>query len=234
MVLAIVGLLLGSLMYTLSAQTEARAFSDTQRRLEEVKEHLITFAIVNGRLPCPASATSNGDESPSGGGACTDYYTGFLPARAIGVAGTDASGYAVDAWGSRIRYAVSKVGPSNHFTTATSLKTNGITTTPNDLVICAAWGGSTANCNTATPVTNANIVAAVIWSQGKNAVLATGGNDENANNKHRVPSVLNDHPVFVSHPPSPSGAAGGGFDDLLTWIPVGMLYGRLISAGQLP
>jgi hypothetical protein len=54
-VLAIVGLLLGSLMYTLSAQTEVHARDITLQRLEQAKELLISFAIVNGRLPCPAA-----------------------------------------------------------------------------------------------------------------------------------------------------------------------------------
>src|SRR5258706_7364207 len=61
-VLAIVGLLLGSLMYTLSAQTEQRSIEDTRRRLDQARELVLTFAIVNGRLPCPARSTSAGVE----------------------------------------------------------------------------------------------------------------------------------------------------------------------------
>ena len=234
-VMMIVALLLGSLMYTLAAQLEQRNFEETRSRLEAARELLLSHAIVRGQLPCPASATSNGDESPAGGGACTDYYTGFLPAKTIGFQSTDSSGYALDAYGNRIRYAVSSVGPGNHFTTAASLKTNGIVTLPNDLVICAAWGASIMNCGTALSVTNLNIVAAVVWSQGKNfAAVGTGGPDEAANNKTRLPIVQNNHPVFVFHPPAAAGAANGEFDDYLVWIPVGELYGKLISAGVLP
>jgi prepilin-type N-terminal cleavage/methylation domain-containing protein len=230
-VLFIVALLLGGLMYTLSAQTEQRARDETARRLNEARELLVSFAIVNGRLPCPASATTNGEESPVGG-ACTNYYTGFVPARAIGMQGQDAFGYALDAWGNRLRYAVSSVGPNNHFTTKVSLQTNGVATAPNDLVICAAWGGSAANCNTATPVTNQNVVAAVIWSQGKNfSTVGAGGDDETANNKT---AAANNHPVFVWHDLRPVGATGGEYDDMMVWIPAGLLYGRLVSAGVLP
>ncbi|MGH8598705.1 MAG: type II secretion system protein, partial [Gammaproteobacteria bacterium] len=111
-VLAIVGFLLGTLMYTLSAQTEQRNFEETRRRLDQARELLLAFAIVNKRLPCPATAASAGDEYPAvaGGGTCgppTPNYTGWLPARAIGYQQTDASGYAIDAWGNRLRYAVS-------------------------------------------------------------------------------------------------------------------------------
>jgi len=40
--------------------------------------------------------------------------------------------------------------------------------------------------------------------------------------------------VFVWHTPAPVGAANGEFDDLMLWIPVGELYGKLIAAGVLP
>lgn len=233
-VFTIIALLLAAGMYTLSAQMEQRNFEENRRRLEAARELLLAFAVVNGRLPCPASTTSNGAESPAGG-TCTDYYAGFLPARDIGYQITDTSGYALDAYNNRIRYAVSNVGPNQHFTTATSLRTNGITTVPNDLVICGAWGGSTTSCGTAASVTNTGIVAAVVWSHGKNfSAVGAGGTSEQANNKIRLPSPLNNHPVFVSRTPQPSTATGGEFDDQMTWITVGEFYTRLISAGLLP
>jgi len=55
---AIISLLLATGMYTLSAQTEQRNFEETRRRLEAARELLLAFAIVNGRLPCPASTTT--------------------------------------------------------------------------------------------------------------------------------------------------------------------------------
>jgi prepilin-type N-terminal cleavage/methylation domain-containing protein len=249
-VLAIVGLLLGSLMFTLSAQVEQRNWEETRRRLEEAREMVIAFSLVNGRLPCPASKTSNGNESPAGGGPCSDYYTGYFPAIAVGFQPVDASGYALDAWGNRIRYAVSSTlytaagsgctSPTlPHFTSSANLKTNGIACRPNDIVICAAWGASTSDCGSAQQVTNHSsgnrIVAAVVWSHGKNfAVTGAGGSDEAANNKIGAPTPQNNHPVFVTRPPSPAGATGGEFDDMMVWIPVGVLYSRMIAAGVLP
>ena len=44
-VMAIVAFLLGSLMYTLSAQVEQRNFEDTRRRLEQARELLLSFAL---------------------------------------------------------------------------------------------------------------------------------------------------------------------------------------------
>ena len=271
MALFVMALLMGTVMYTLSAQNDQRMRTDSLRSLDEAKELLITFAIVNGRLPCPASTSSNGFESPIGGGACTNFYNGYLPARTIGFQPQDSSGYGIDAWGNPIRYAVSGVTPVNsgnptpppvvpricrpvnpgtvpvapHFTSKANLRANGIDCAPNDLVVCASSSGTvtppfpgTPSCGAATPVTNQAVVAAVIWSQGKNfaasgylGVKGQAGDDEKANNK--TPTNSN-HALFVAHTPAPSGAAGGEFDDLLVWIPAGQLYGRLVAAGVLP
>jgi prepilin-type N-terminal cleavage/methylation domain-containing protein len=238
MVLLIAGLLLISLMYTLTAASEQRARDDTNRRLTEARDLLLAFAVVKGRLPCPASFGGNGDESPAGGGACTDYYTGFLPGRALGMTGLDASGYALDAWNNRIRYAVSN-NPAGNFTSAAALKAAGTVTVPGDLVVCGSAAGIVtgppASCGAAASISNQNIVVAVIWSLGKNGgPSAYSGADEAANNKNRLPAVTNNHGVFVWHDARPAGGAGGEYDDLMVWIPVGQLYGRMIAAGVLP
>ena len=256
-VLMIVAILLSSLMYTLSAQTEARTREETTRRLENAKELLLSFAIVNGRLPCPArcsnsplcnAAGDGGTEANAAGvgSACTDSYSGYLPGLAIGYQPIDTAGYALDAWGNRIRYAVSQattpVGVAPHFTNSANLKQNGITTVPNDLVICASsnfagFNAATGTCPSPSTnvVTNVNVVAAVIWSHGKNYTAMQPGNvDEQINNKHRLPAALNNNPTFVWHDVRPVGAVGGEFDDIIAWLPAGQLYGRLIAAGVLP
>ena len=64
-VFAIVALLLAAGLYTLAAQTDVRNFEETRRRLELARELVQAFAVVNGRLPCPA--TTSGDEAPAGG-----------------------------------------------------------------------------------------------------------------------------------------------------------------------
>lgn len=231
----IIGLLLASALYTLSAQTEQRNFDETRRRLEAARELLLAFAIVNGRLPCPAISTSSGDEAPVGGGTCTapGPYGGWLPARSIGFQIVDAGGFAIDAWGNRIRYAVSAsaltgcLGTLPHFTNATNLRANGLTCQPNDLVVCRTATGITATtCGTALAVTNQNTLVAITFSTGKNGQGGSAGVDEAAN--------LNGDRVFIWHTPTPVGAANGEFDDQMAWISVGELYGRLVAAGALP
>ena len=246
-VMAIVALLLGGLMYTLSAQVEQRNFEDTRRRLEQARELVLGFAIVNGRLPCPATAVSSGDESPAGGGTCTTGYAGWLPARTIGYQQTDSVGYAIDAWGNRIRYAVSIATPFNtaapqvcrpvnaatapvtpHFTHKDNLRGNGIDCQPNDLLICKSGAGimPTTCGGGANQIMSTSLVVAIIFSTGKNGAQAPCATciDEIAN--------LDGNATFVSHAPTP--ISGNEFDDQFTWITVGELYGRLISAGVLP
>ena len=231
-VFAIVALLLAAGLYTLSAQTDVRNFEETRRRLELARELILAFALVNGRLPCPA--TASGDEAPLGGGTCTSAYGGFLPARSIGFQITDNAGFAVDAWGNRIRYAVSSTTPTcaitpatPHFTNAANLRSNGISCQPNDLVVCASATGITATaCGAATPVTNQTTLVALLSSTGKNGVSGSAGIDEAAN--------VNGDRVFVWHTPTPPGATNGEFDDQMTWITVGELYSKLIAANLLP
>ena len=265
-VFTIVAFLLGSLMYTLSAQVEQRNFEDTRRRLEQARELLLSFAIVNGRMPCPAryaSATSHSQglesfcaaaatstTSTCGGsetttlqthGTCSNHYDGFLPAASIGYSQTDASGFAIDAWGNRIRYAVSRmpancsgaVTPPNAYTTMftskSDLQTYGISCQPNDLIVCrSATGITSTDCaNAASRIMAPSLVVGIVFSTGKNATSSGGtGADEAAN--------LNGDRVFVFHTPTPAGAIGGEFDDQFTWITAGELYGKLIAAGVLP
>jgi prepilin-type N-terminal cleavage/methylation domain-containing protein len=247
-VLMVVGLLLSTLTYTLAAQVDQRTREQTQRTLEQAREALIGFAITNGRLPCPASGASNGLEAPAGGGDCSNYNDGYLPAVTLGFHPTDASGYALDGWNNRVRYAVARniSGCSGtsvvpHFTAKAALKQNGMSCLPSasELLVCKSSVSVPApapgSCGAAdNSVTNTGTVVAIVFSPGKNfvaaqspaAALAAGRNDEAAN--------LDANTLYVSHPPAPGGATGGEFDDQVLWIPVGLLYGRLAAAGVLP
>ncbi|HJS39479.1 MAG TPA: type II secretion system protein [Burkholderiales bacterium] len=231
-VFAIVALLLAAGLFTLSAQTEVRNFEETRRRLELARELLLAFALVNGRLPCPA--TTSGAEAITTPPNCDATYGGFLPAQAIGFQIVDGNGFAIDAWGNRIRYAVSSTAPTcaiapttPHFTNAANLRSNGISCQPNDLVVCNSASVITATaCGTATPVTNQTTLVAIVFSTGKNGISGSAGIDEAAN--------VNGDRVFVWHTPTPVGAANGEFDDQMTWIAVGELYSRLVAANLLP
>lgn len=259
-VMTIVAFLLASLMYTLSAQTEQRNFEETRRRLEQARELVLSFAVVNGRLPCPARCagwpsctTTSAEVRDVATGTCTDganpdHYGGtlvsgdvggLLPAQTIGYQTIGPGGFALDAWNNPIRYAVARTvigctGPSTpHWTNATNMRANGIACQPSDLLVCkSSTGISAANCGgAANQIMTQNLVVAILFSTGKNANAGGGtGPDEAAN----LNGGGNTDPIFVYHTPTPSDFVNGEFDDQFTWITVGELYGKLVSAGVLP
>lgn len=113
--LVIVATLLSALLVPLATQMDQRRASETQKQLEMARDALIGYAISNNRLPCPATASSNGVEAfvPLTGspisGECL-WMNGFLPAVTLGLSPLDSNGYYRDAYGTesnRIRYAVS-------------------------------------------------------------------------------------------------------------------------------
>lgn len=223
MVLLIVALLLGGLLPTISSQVDQRHNTETNAKLDEIRQALIGFAVINGRLPCPATTTSNGLESMAGV-SCSNPYDGFVPAATLGLSGADSSGLLEDAWGNPIHYAVTAW--NNAFTTANGIKNAGISNLSPDLLVCStATGISGTSCNgsglTATPG-----VPIVIFSTGKNGAQGSAGVDEAAN--------LDANRTFVSHTPSASGAPNGEYDDLMTWISTNTLLNRMVSAGKLP
>lgn len=235
-VLFIISLLLGGLLLPLSAQQDIRNQGDTQKQLTEAREALLGFAIANSRLPCPATAASNGLESPVGGvGGCTNPYDGFLPAVTLGFAPIDAQGFAVDGWGgdpiNRIRYAITTANASA-FTTTNGMKTVTMTALAPDLKVCNAGSGvvnpgnlATADCTAVSSL--ATDAVAVIYSLGKNA--GTGGSSvDEKQNPNPNPAATAADRAFVSAQPSTT------FDDQMIWLSKNILFNRMVSAGQLP
>ncbi len=242
--LFIVALLMGGLLPTLSSQIEQRRNSDTTQQLNDIKDALIGFAIINGRLPCPAFGSSNSLESFASGGSASNGnclnspndYNGFLPAATLGLSGSmDSSGYLLDSWGNRIRYAVTSW--NNVFTTAGGIRSTGISNLPTSgtpyLQVCSTASGSTnIQCSSSsTTLTASPGVPAVIYSTGKNGAYGGTGTDEAENPN---PNSADNDRVFVSHTPAPSGAPNGYFDDIVTWMSQTVLINKMVAAGMLP
>ena len=249
----IIALLLGSILVPLQTQIESRNFENTQRMLEQAREALVGYAAAYGYFPCPASATSNGQESPvihPANGVCnpivtgTNAYIGFLPAAALGFMPTDLQGYAVDAWGltqNRIRYAVSNVtvnGITQPFTAVNGMRSasmSNIASATTLLYVCNSGAGGAAmtagtNCGTAVTLT-ANALA-VIWSVGPNAATTIGGTSVDELQNPNPTAGFSADRIFVSR--TKSDVTSSEFDDIVTWIGPPTLFNRLIAAGQLP
>lgn len=224
-VLAIVGLLLAGLLPTLSGQMDQQRRNETEDQLDEVKEALIGYALINGRLPCPASSSSSGTESFAVGGSasngnCSNFNNGFLPAMTLGLSQTDSEGFAIDPWGRRIRYAVTSAD-SNAFTKTSGISSTGISALSPNLVVCSTASTNSSDCSASTQRLTTT-APAIIYSTG--AKLGTGADEsENPN-----PNNTENDRVFVNHTPN------GDFDDIVVWLSNNVLINRMVAAGKLP
>lgn len=241
-VLVIVALLIGGMMLPLSAQDEVRRTAETEKTLNDIRDALVGYAAANGRLPCPASTSSNGAESPIGGGSCNSPYDGFVPAVTLGITPTNNNGYAIDAWNNPIHYSVSPqpIGTVNNpFTTANGMRNATIAAIAGAsslLSVCSSGaavtnpGSANATCTSAGKLTDSAV--AVIYSLGRNA--ASGGTGAGENNNPNPNSTMAPDPAFVWHTPTPIGSVDGEFDDIVIWLSPNTLFNRMIAAGQLP
>jgi prepilin-type N-terminal cleavage/methylation domain-containing protein len=248
MVLMIVGLLLGGLVPTISAQMETQRISETRRQMSEIRDALVGYTLINGRLPCPAQATlatgaaNAGIEAITGNGCACQTASGSTDtiATAAGVACQNSSVTGVlpwatlglqetDAWGRRYTYRATSVF-------ADQIAANTLGT---GCSVALPTASSFALCSPGTPDIRvasggsfiAENVPAVFISHGKNgygAYIVNGsqlpsagaGADELENSDNNL--------SLVNHEFSPE------FDDLVGWISPGVLMSRMVAAGKLP
>lgn len=238
-VLLVLALLASGIAVPLAAQLQMRRGAETQRALAEAREAVLGFAASHGRLPCPASESSAGEESfvPGGdaaSGACSNFHDGFLPGAALGLSPLDDKGFVRDAWGSqrnRIRYAVfggTVNGIANPLTREGGLRQAGLAglgAASHYLFICST--GAAASGSGCGPAANqlTRRAAFVLLSLGANAAATPAAGSDEARN-------LAGTPVFVHR--EASAAPGNEFDDIVAWTPVHLVVSRLLSAGLLP
>lgn len=219
-VMFIIALLLGGMLMPLSAQQDVRARQETEQRLAEIREALYGFALLNGRLPQPASAGGSGAEDASTCGSVS--CVGYVPWATLGTARTDS-------WGKLFRYTVSK----EFVATITTAAVPKLTVQPDSVGGSYLAGGTTCS-------TTSQCVPAVFFSQGKNnygttengALLSNTSStnvDETGND-----TLSADRTAYYSRTPSENATAPGGeFDDLVLWLSSNTLFNRLINAGKL-
>jgi len=212
-VLVILSLLLGGLMMPLAAAREQERRRSTQAQLMEIEQALLGFVSAHGRLPCPATSLSGGQEDPPGGGICSSLH-GFVPSVDLGIQGSlNAGGLLLDAWGGPLRYSVTAAN-NNAFTSSGTggMPLLGLGILAPDLRVCP---GATS-C--ASPV--ATGVPAVLFSQGRNRAEPPS--------VHEAKNIDNSTD-FVFREYSDSD-----FDDIIVWLSPNLLYMTMIAAGQLP
>lgn len=232
-VLMILGILLSGVLVAVGDSTDSIRISNTNSQLDLIAEALYGFAQANGRLPCPATDTSNGVEDPAGGGTCTVIH-GLVPNVTLGIYGnTNTDGMLLDAWQNPIRYSVSAAttdSSARAFTTAAGLSElfndGELTTTAN--VYNNLFEVCDDNVCTTTLTDNA---PAIILSMGEDWGTFTS-TDETENAETTLGSSdyeVSDDLRFVD-----TEYNEDNFDDQIFWLSPHILFSRLIQAGRLP
>lgn len=221
-VLVIVTILIGGLAVPLSAQIQARRIAETKQTLNEAREALFGYAMAhlasNGSgapyLPCP-NVNGDGREGPRDAGRCLQT-EGYFPWVTLGTA-------AQDAWGNRLRYAVTE----DFANSATGFQNSD----QGDRQICS----TTANAGASDCGAFGTAVPIVVLSHGPNGWGARNINGTtlaapSSNSERENTNSDNVDNEFVS--PLPSNA--DQFDDLVTWISADQLRGRICPPGGCP
>jgi prepilin-type N-terminal cleavage/methylation domain-containing protein len=223
-VLIIIGLLLSGLLIPLSAQIDQQKIDLTQKRLQEIKEALLGYAIIYNRLPC---SDTNGDGQENKNTIeCDSNGEGYLPWKDLGVG-------RYDAWGHPFRYQTEEEfnNPSGFNSTN---PTSGLRIkNRND------------NAFTTTSSGEDSYVAAIIFSCGKNGRPDPTNPSPNTIDKNKTNDAdgVRNTDSLCSNQKGPGGQSKtyiydiyleNEFDDILTWLSKNTLMNRLVAAGKWP
>ena len=169
-VILIMGLVLGGIAMPLSVQRENARIKQGAEQLAAVQSAIEGFAMVNGRLPCPATPASDGVADSSGGG-CTAQH-GFVPATTLNLSGArNDDNLLLDPWGAPLRYSVtaSDVDADGNwdFLAAGEMRDVTMALLRPDIAVCSSSSGaSNTTCATANVTLSAE-APMVVYSLGK-------------------------------------------------------------------
>jgi prepilin-type N-terminal cleavage/methylation domain-containing protein len=257
-VLLIVTILLGYSVAMFPLQQELKQYRHVGAEMDSITQHLIAFAQVNGRLPCP---DTGGDVNATGTAGVVDgredtddlvnnttgvagadglvdnckAFFGFLPARTLGINGKfNAAGILIDPWDSGYGYAISQfdAGDGNvDLVTANGIRIEGMANVIPDLFICDDSDelGDDLNCTT---VTGNEVIGT---NGGVAAVIISLGKD------FAIPATSNIQAENIDN--FDAGTADkvyifaprrDDYDDVVRWLSTNLLFSKMIEADQLP
>lgn len=207
------------------------AYSETKSKQEMIKTALIGFLRTNGRLPCPdnSAGVASGAEPASCNANAADAY-GVVPWQTLGIP----RDVVIDGWGDYFTYRVANgTDGSKDWTTKAGFDINELHKSRDALTIQELNADGTALVTT----TSKGVV--VVLSHGKNGAgakttkvaarlpTADAGADEQTN-------ATDSTTRFVLRPVNESsGATGGPYDDLLSFMTPQDILQPLLNEGFL-
>jgi prepilin-type N-terminal cleavage/methylation domain-containing protein len=221
MVLFIVTLLLTGLVPTITSQMEQQRTNETRKQMAEIRDALIGYALIYGRLPCSADPTKITGQSGFGTertSCSAGTAWGVVPWATLGTSETDA-------WGNHFTYNV-----THTFADATNGTGVGTCATTAGISFQLCSDGSLTVKSAASGANVASNIPAIIISHGKNGAGAWSqkGTQLPASSNADEAENSNSNTVYVSRIPSTD------YDDLVVWITPNILYNRMVTAGKLP
>jgi len=201
-VLVILAILASALLIPLGGQIEARQRAEAQVTLQDIREALIGFAILNKRLPCPTIVVSPsqpgyGEESIDGAtNTCaTGDDEGLLPWRTLGIT-------PLDPWNQHWRYRADRrfSDPDKAPVTITHLVLD-------DIAVEDHGGGALTS--------GGNTAVALVYTYGANR-SADGQNGSYEAGAHALYEA---------------GEPTTAYDDMVMWFGRPLLIARMAEAG---
>ncbi len=245
--------ILGGFVGMFSSRMNNQHAAESEVGIREARQALVSYAMVHGRLPCPASpAMVSGQPNAGIAGEfkneeCAHGFFGVLPWATLSLP-------ELDAWGNRLAYRVARdmsqtseacsedAAVPRSTCLAPPTRTYSSTPTQDALGVRElVWANGVVERT--EPI--ANGLAAVVFSAGPNGALAfnRAGMKRAAVNAIGMEYELkNATPSSVTFYASPAdrrgpscapgvGAAACGFDDIVAWVSRGEILVALAKAG---
>jgi prepilin-type N-terminal cleavage/methylation domain-containing protein len=244
-VLLIVTILLGYTVAMFPIQQELKQYRQVNSEMEKIKDALIGFAQVNGRLPCPDTNTDGREndldvwdiENDAAGtdnfiDSCAAY-EGLVPMTTLGLQGkADSNNNLLDPWGGTYRYAISDMDESLDsvidLVSPNGIRAEGISNVRPDLKICNGPSDAANTC----PGADAAAQALNTVAEGIAVVLVSIG--KNRNNITSTIQTENTDADTAFVYAARSDSSGAEYDDIVKWISANSLFSKMIEADQLP
>lgn len=248
MVLFILSLMMGSFLTPLATSLEQRDREKTNELLEEVRESLIGYALVNGHLPCPdcptaatnancasaALTVNNGIEDGVVAGVGTSPRAANFASCATSVGNLPWVTLDVpenDAWGNHFIYQVTDVFADNVDGTGANCANPAV-----GISFClGSSNDAVISVNDANGVSVATNVPVLVVSTGNSTVdfsnltvaqiaALSAAEQENLDGLADSLFIANDY----------IKTDGAAFDDMLMWISPSLLMYQMVRAERLP
>lgn len=226
MVLVIFSLLMGGILVPLQKQKDINAYLETQERIATIKEAILGYAVVNGKLPCPANPRLRTGIDVSAGVIDNTLCNGAGVAPWV-----DLELPETDAWGRRFSYRISSnFGDDISARTFQPPSTCNANPTSSSFALCSEGDIVVHGENQLAISKKLPVLIVSHGANGYGAYLSNGTQFqrvrasalelENVDDANRIFNALNINQEV--------------FDDIVDWISPNILFNRMVAAGKLP